>query len=348
VSAESSSLEAIYFSAPVPRNAHVLTMLGVVFDKVHFPGVYLPRGGYDPTELSQEIERLEGLNDNCSDTRLLIAALNTLQTLPDLETFCQFESESSAAAHPAFAPSGAAVDEIYDVIHGPRPEGWWPTIKGTSYKGIPGGEESVIYPGAYHYLGGAMLKSSATGIPVVNDDHSLAQLGVQTSPKGDATALSTLLALECTRVVLPEVGAMTPGQFVDFREQNKENLRAFRRGMMRLAAKLDNMIEDGDAQHVAERTRFVVDTEIRPALDELRADVQKSNRPWGVRAVDAATVGAAIVAGFLAGGPVAGAIEGLAKIGDVISKEAQAGSDAKERRNKNGLFYLLEVERFVR
>ena len=341
MSGDPSSLEAIYFSAPVPRSAHVLTMLGVVFDKVHFPGVYLPRGGYEPAELSQEIERLEGLNDNCSDTRLLIAALKTLQTLPDLETFCQFESDSSAAAHPAFAPSGAAVDEIYNVIHGPRPEGWWPTIKGTSYKGIPGGDESVIYPGDYHYLGGAMMKSCATGIPIVNNNRALARLGAQTSPKGDASALSTLLALECTRVVLPEVGAMTAGQLVDFREQNKENLRAFRRGMLRFAAKLDNVIEDGDAQHMAERTRFVVDTEIRPALDELRADVQKSNRPWGVRAVDTATVGAAIVAGFLAGGPAVGAIGGLAKIGDVISKEVQAGKDAKERRNKNGLFYLL-------
>jgi len=347
LSSDTSSLEAIYFSAPVPLSAHVLTMLGVVFDKVHFPGVYLPTGGYEPAELSREIERLEGLNDNCADTRLLIAALKTLQALPELETFCQFENDSSAAANPSFVLSGTTVDEIYDAIHGPRPEGWQPMIRGTSYKGISD-DESVIYPGAYHYLGGAMMKSRETGVPIVNDDRTLARFGAQTSPKGDARTLSTLLALECTRIMLPQVGAMTPGQIADFREQNKGNLAAFRSGMLRLAAKLDSVIEDCDAEHIAERTKFVIDTEILPALDELRADIQKSNRPWGVRAMDAATVGGAIAVGFLTGSAAVGALSGLTKIADVASKELQAKKDAQERRNKNGLFYLLEVERFTR
>lgn len=66
------TLDAVYLTAPVPRNLAVLTVLGAVFDKVYFPGVYLPKDGYDPAELDKEIARLEGCRtlantiDNCS------------------------------------------------------------------------------------------------------------------------------------------------------------------------------------------------------------------------------------------------------------------------------------------
>jgi hypothetical protein len=45
---ETLKLEAIYLTAPIPRNAAVLTVLGAVFDTVYFPGVHMPKSGYDP------------------------------------------------------------------------------------------------------------------------------------------------------------------------------------------------------------------------------------------------------------------------------------------------------------
>jgi hypothetical protein len=35
-------LDAVYLSAPIPRNSAILTVLGAVFDKVYFPGVHMP------------------------------------------------------------------------------------------------------------------------------------------------------------------------------------------------------------------------------------------------------------------------------------------------------------------
>ena len=48
---EALRLDAVYLTAPIPRNLAALTVLGAVFDKVYFPGVYLPKGGYDPAKL---------------------------------------------------------------------------------------------------------------------------------------------------------------------------------------------------------------------------------------------------------------------------------------------------------
>jgi hypothetical protein len=44
---ETLKLEAVYLSAPIPRNLAVLTAMGAIFDKVYFPGVYLPKEGFD-------------------------------------------------------------------------------------------------------------------------------------------------------------------------------------------------------------------------------------------------------------------------------------------------------------
>jgi len=48
------SLDAVYLSAPIPRNPAVLTVLGVVFDKVYFPGVHMPKSGFDQIAVDKE------------------------------------------------------------------------------------------------------------------------------------------------------------------------------------------------------------------------------------------------------------------------------------------------------
>ena len=80
---ETLKLEAVDLTAPIPRNAAVLTVLGAVFDKVYFPGVHMPKSGYDPKDVEREIQRLEGLNDRSHDTQLLIAAMRLLQHAKD-------------------------------------------------------------------------------------------------------------------------------------------------------------------------------------------------------------------------------------------------------------------------
>jgi signal transduction histidine kinase len=43
-------LEAVYYSHAVPRNPEVLTALGLIFDRIYFPGVYMPPPGFDQVE----------------------------------------------------------------------------------------------------------------------------------------------------------------------------------------------------------------------------------------------------------------------------------------------------------
>jgi hypothetical protein len=72
---ETLKLEAVYLSAPIPRNLAVLTAMGAIFDKVYFPGVYLPKEGFDAGELDKEIARLKALPQDY-DTQLLLGILS--------------------------------------------------------------------------------------------------------------------------------------------------------------------------------------------------------------------------------------------------------------------------------
>src|SRR6516165_3186709 len=90
-------LEAVYLTAPIPRNLGVLTILGAVFDKVYFPGVHLPKSGYDPKELEKEIARIEGLNDRGHETQLLIGAMRLLRHAKALDGLCEFTADPDDA-----------------------------------------------------------------------------------------------------------------------------------------------------------------------------------------------------------------------------------------------------------
>jgi hypothetical protein len=173
------SLEAVYFSAPVPHNLAVLTVLGAIFDKVHFPGVWMPKTGYDLIEVQKEIERLEALPPGPSRHHrgMLIGTMKFLKYRETLEGFCEFtatDEDPYGKKHPI---PQAMVEGIYEAIHGPPRPNFIPMFSTGHTKGLPGGEESIIYPGTYHYLAGAITHSaqpafrSSTIFPICRSPH---------------------------------------------------------------------------------------------------------------------------------------------------------------------------------
>ena len=159
------ALEAVYYSAPIPRDLATLTVLGTVFDKVYFPGVYLPKDGFDEAALDREIERLEALPDARTDydTALLIGVLKMAKFARTLDGFCVFTNTRDEPFRASNSIPTKMVADISNAIHGPPPKGFIPTFSTNNHKGLPGGNEHVTYPGAYHYLAGAILEIREVG-----------------------------------------------------------------------------------------------------------------------------------------------------------------------------------------
>jgi hypothetical protein len=156
---------------------------------------------------------------------------------------------------------------------------------------MPGSEEAILFPGDYHYLAGALLHSAKTGIPLLNDTPGLPVPLISNGPNNDkAKHLATMLAIECAKLALPELPLLWPEDLMEFRAENRAELRVFRRSLLRYAGELDAKLANVSPEEIEITTKFFVHTEIVPSLDALREKMNAPARPWYKRAIDAVKV----------------------------------------------------------
>ncbi len=82
--------EAAYYSHPVPTSLESLTLLALVFDKLHFPGVYIPESGIDEVETRKEIDRIKKLGIREIDDIVLISSMEWVLQAKHLRDFLVF------------------------------------------------------------------------------------------------------------------------------------------------------------------------------------------------------------------------------------------------------------------
>jgi hypothetical protein len=339
-------LEAVYLSAPIPRNLAVLTAMGAIFDKVYFPGVYLPKEGFDVGELDKEITRLKALPQDY-DRQLLLGILGLTKHAKTLAGFCEFTADPDDVFGTKSEPPQQLVRAIFEAIHGPPREGFTPMFDSGHSKGLPGGDETVNYPGNHHYLARAIIHSGKTGIPLLNDIPGLKLPGMlDAAPQDDAKLLAGILAVECTRIALPPTPLLRPEDIVEFREANAHLLRGFRRSMLRYAADLNSKIKDITLEEFEAKTKFFIETQIIPSMDELNATMNDPARPWHKRAIDALKIIPQVGGAFLAGGGAAALTKAIAATAAEFFVEVAAKGDKKEALKRSGLTYLLRLQQF--
>jgi hypothetical protein len=343
------ALEAVYYAAPIPRDLATLTVLGAVFDKVYFPGVYLPKDGFDEAALDREIARLEALPDARTDydTALLIGVLKMAKHARTLDGFCVFTNTREEPFEASKSIPAKMVADISDAIHGPPLEDFIPSFSTNNHKGLPGGDEHVTYPGTYHYLAGAILESAKLGVPLLNDQPGLPIPGIeQTTPQDKAKVLSAILAIECTKLMLPPTPVLHPADIMEFRAANTELLRGFRKSMLRYAADLNGKIGRLSREDFEHKTRFFIETQIVPAMDDLRMTMNDPARPWHKRAIDSVKVVPSIAGAYFTGGTSAVLIKALTAYASQFFVELAAHGDKQEALKRSGLYYLLQLRKF--
>jgi hypothetical protein len=339
-------LEAVYVSAPIPRNLAVLTVLGAVFDKVYFPGVHLPTHGYDVAELDKEIARLEALPiAQDYDTQQLIGIMKLTKYAKTLEGLCEFTATGDDPfGNKSSIPPGM-VKALYEAIHGPPRPGFVPIFYGNQVKGIRGSETAIIYPSQYDYLARALLHSAETGVPLLDDVPAMQIPGIpDTVPTDNSKILAAILAIECTKLVLPPTPLLRPEDIMEFRAANAHLLRGFRRSMLRYAADLNGKIKHLSRQDFEAQTRFFIETEIVPTMDELNVAMNDPARPWHKRIVDGIKIIPEIGAAFIAGSPAAALAKAVTTTAAQFFIEVAAKADKQEALKRSGLIYLMRLK----
>jgi hypothetical protein len=283
----------------------------------------LPTSGFDMKELEKEIARIEAVPRDY-DTVRLIGLLKFVKHVPTLQGFCEFQPDTNNMFSDGRFSQDTVI-QMYDSIYGPRPEGWTPMISSGHIKGMPGSDESVAYRGEFHQFANAICESARTGIPLINDVPGLPVFSDIASPVDDAKALAGLISVLCMRLLLPEIPVLAPSDLMEFRDESKKELRAFRRAMLTYAAGLNKSLDqDAEAADIEKKAQFFVETEIGPRLEDLRDTIGKKSFGWVSRS--ASTIIPSVGAGYLTGGNYP-AIAALLTTG-----AAQLASELKSRK----------------
>ncbi len=141
---------------------------------------------------------------------------------------------------------------------------------------------------------------------------------------------------------------LNPEDLMEFRAENQDALRGFRRSMLTYAADLNGKINDLSPDEFEHKTQFFIQTEIVPAMDALRQAMNTPARPWYRRTIDAAKVTAQVGLGFLTMEPNSAMANALVKYAGLFADELTAEGDHRSALKRSGLFYLLNLEKYHR
>jgi len=332
----------------MPRSPSALVALGLVFDRVHFPGVYLPQGDYDRDLWQREIARITELNLQDYDTQVLLAMMRFAETAERMRGFLCYDKTARNSLE-EYDTDNSFVTQLQEALCGPPRPDFFPIFKGWHHKAVPGSSsEHLTYRGDTYYQAGAIQTAGERGIFLVNDLPSLPIPGSDSGPARDAKALSAFIALEAMKFVMPEMPLLSPDALMDFREENGPHLRAFRRAMLRFAGTWRSKLAAAKPEDVVHETQFLVQTEIMPALDELRQAASDPARPWYKRAIDGVRVTASLAGAFMTSKGHSGLGDALAALAPQFITELDAKGEQNQRVRRSDLYYLLKVQQALR
>ena len=283
------SFDAVYYPQQVPKPAS-LSLLAFVFDRLYFPGVYLPTVEFDEEAVRREIQRILSLRANLTvDDVQMLNCMEFACHLKHLRDFCIFTG-SEGQMGGLEEGAGELMMVIEEMIFGPPPPGFIPTPSLGFCKGLEDDVRVQINaPSSIAYPANALVFSSTHGLPLINDDPRLPVPAIPSAPKSNATALATLLTLESVRLALPRLKQLTPQQVAELRLETRDLVKPFRLKMLELSKELNAAISsDMSLAEVQKEAQFLVETTIYRDLEDLKRAMEDPGKPWYKRVVDLA------------------------------------------------------------
>jgi hypothetical protein len=340
------TFDVVYYTAPTATSWQSLATLALVFDRVHFPGVYVGTSGLDEAGTLREFARIRSGAPELveEDDRQMLNLMVVASQHRFLREFCIFPGDFGACG--TLEPGAEKLMmELESLYFGPPPPGFIPTPSTGFAKGLPGAKEAGINaPSWLCYPANAFLYAARHGLPYVNDDPRMPMLGPrEVTGKNDQKLLSTILAVECVRLALPSVKALTTAEEVhELRERTRDDVKSFRLAMLKFTKDVNSAISsESSMEEVVKAAQFVAKTQVEPELEELRQRLRDPSRHWTQRLIDLA-------------GPATILMSGSSKLPDMIAKTLAAlliplGAEAVAQRaraheiKRSGLHFLLRL-----
>jgi hypothetical protein len=342
------AFEAVYYSQQVPSFPESLTFLGLVFDRLIFPGVYLPTSPFDEEVLNGEIKRIRSLRIpmDIEDVQMLNCMEFALH-VKHVRDFCIFTGNPGmmGVLDKESAPVMMALEEL---VFGPPPPGFIPTPSLGFCKSFDSDdmlEHQVNAPSSLSYPANALVYAMKHQIPLVNDSR-LPVPGIPAAAKDKAKLLATILAIESVKVALPKLKPLMPEQLQEFRAETADYVKPFRLAMLRLAKELNEALtSEMNLQDVQRHAQFLVETSVYPQLYDLETVLNDPGKPWYKRAIDLARAAPELATNFATMPKSTALAKLLGEIAKTLADVRDEQLDKERKLARTGLYYLLKLRR---
>lgn len=261
-------MEIIYYPYPVPLNRYTISVLGILFDRVYLPGVYLPPTNIDLHDLENEDKRLTEIQKNRPKTygRIMIALVRFLKDYQDLKgifvgTVKQNGGELLEKESMNFAR------HLEQAIYGIPPEGFTPLINQGVYFGVGGGD--INSPDWITYPANAYVYSLKTKLPLFTDNLDF-PLPERVDYNSDVEALASYLAMSSLTINLPRIRPLNATEIMEVRTKMKDDIASFKSAMVEYVDRFRQLTGDNPSlAKLQKEADYISQSVIQPKVNEL-------------------------------------------------------------------------------
>ena len=261
-------MEIIYYPYPVPLNKYTISVLGILFDRVYLPGVYLPSSHIDIRDLETEDKRLTEIQKKHPETygQIMIALVRFLKEYQDLKdifvgTVKQNGGELLEKESMDFAK------HLEQAIYGIPPEGFTPLISQGVYFGVGGGE--INSPDWITYPANAYVYSLKTKLPLFTDNLDFPS-PERVDHRSDVEALASYLAVSSLTINLPRIRPLNSTEIMEVRTKMKDDVASFKSAMVEYVDRFRQLIGDNySLAKLQKEANYISQSIIQPKINEL-------------------------------------------------------------------------------
>lgn len=341
-------LEVVYYSFPVPTNPLTITLLGILFDKVYLPGVYLPKKN-DKKLISERFDLLVKHYDPQDSMSTQREMLGTLQFVHNY--FDELQSIFIPLGKPGYmglleGETLPVVKEIEELIYGLPPPRFTPTpILGFNQ---PAGNDQINGPSRISYPANSYVYAKKHNLPLLSDSTLLPFPNSSVVlPDQDAKALASYLLASCFSLILPKIRPLKGEEILEIKDKMKEDIGLFKAAMFSGVTKyLDLLGNNPSQEQLNKQAKFIAQTYILPKVEELRTKFESPKSIILKKFIDLALESPELALNFHDPNNVPWAI---VKVLSSVTEKIQEGLKQYEKQNKremmSGLSLLLKIPR---
>jgi len=262
-------MEIIYYPYPVPVNRYTISVLGILFDHVYLPGVYLPPKHIDIRDLETEDKRLTEIQKNHPATygQIMIAFVRFLKEYQDLNGIFVGTVKKNGGNLLEKETMDFA-KQLEQAIYGVPPEGFTPLLNQGVYFGVGGGD--INSPDWITYPANAYVYSLKKKAPLLFTDNLDFPVPNRVEHHSDVEALASYLAMSTLTINLPRIRPLKSAEIIEVRMKMKDDIVAFKSAMIDYVDRFRQLSGDNPSLvKLQKEADYIAQSIIQPKVNDL-------------------------------------------------------------------------------